>query len=285
MIDVTAKLRKTAITTIAYITPFVFGGCYAHSLSDAPKPEFKEEAIIEENPEFKGIANSPSDWNKYVSKLEQLCASTSENLDGKEEQFYRFINWMNKLAGKQFDPTKFDITQPNPFMPAGIFWYGKILIETKSMSLSTLAHEFGHFTDAYLNYLNYGTSKKAAARMDAVGEAFKHYVGLELIRSGNEFEGRKMLLSPKTFENRKSMDDVALNENRYETARAICSILINEHKEMRKVWYALATQDADQIYKMINEIIEKNKDLDDAIRNGSILCVQEISKVKQKSLK
>ena len=235
---------------------FLLEGCYSPSVRDAPRPVFRSEI------------KSDTGWNKYIIDLNDRCERRLvEPLDDQETIFRQYIKWMGSIAGKEFKPTDFDIVSDNAlksfgengflglFMPGGIFWYGGVRVRNGALTLGVLAHEEGHSTDVHINYLDYLLSKKAAARMDAVGESFEHYIGLELLRAGNENEGKALLMSCPLVSPTSSISYIVNHEDRYATAKVLSLVLMNDLKSMGKVWYFLAITKTDKVYAKIDEII------------------------------
>lgn len=271
-------------------------GCYAHSMKDAPRPRFENEVTLD------------TDWTRYIKKLHERCDKReTKPLDDQEKIFHRYIRWMNKISGKNFDVKRFDIVSDNIFkatwengviglfMPMGIYWFGDALVRNSDATMRTAAHEIAHDHDPHLSYWDYITSNKAVARMDAVAEAYEHYIGLELIRAGNETAGKDQLfrvmwgcvkkqhknMAPHEhrYRARKGIEEVVDHDDEYHAARCIANILMNEFKKMGKVWYWLTMHDTDAVYKKVNSIVAQYPSLHESMRNGYTLIKQERDKI------
>ena len=268
-----------------------FSGCYSHSLRDAPNPEFKQVQMGE-------------GWNQYVSQLYEHCEQrTYQSIDMDERMFELYFYWLNTLTGKQFALENFNIVSDNAlyaffdvgplsFFPTdSIFWYGMINTRNRSICLQNIAHEYGHFTDAHLDYADYIFDRRSEIRIEAVAEAFEHYVGLELIKTGNiegkdnlicfpDQEGKYTRAVPLGIEEYKTLDDI-LELNRYASAQCLALILMNEFREMGRVWYYLSINDKDTVFQKLEKIVLDKGEIAVAIQSGADITYQEKSVLLQ----
>ena len=258
-----------------------FGGCYSHSLRDAP------------NPDFNTVQNE--DWNQYISQISDRCErSKIDTIDLNENEFSRYFDWLNELTGKNFAMKNFNIVPSNPLMAffdagplmffarKGTFVYGTIYVHNECLSLHGIAHEYGHFTDSHLSSASYFFSRRSKIRSEAVAESFAHYVGLELMRLGNrinfsdesENKTRNTILELAECQTLEGVLDLET----YQSARCLAFILMNEFREMGKVWYYLAITGDSTVYANIERLIAVNGGVAAAIRNGASLANQEKEK-------
>lgn len=221
-----------------------------------------------------------SSWNEYIGKLNSLCKGCSEcreDLSEKEELFFDYIRWLGKLSGTDYDLEKFDIVPKSTIdaimdqgfigllMPHGIYWNGKILVREESASLDLIAHEFGHSTDIHLSNIKYALSARERVRVESVGEAFEHYVGLELLRQGNTSVGNDFFITKPA---RISYLEELFDKDKYLASSCIISALANDIDCIASIWQYLATNDSDNVYRRVEIIARKMGGFEKAISKG-----------------
>lgn len=252
---------------LAALVSMVFAsGCYAHSIRDAPQLKITS-------------SKKDSEWNRYVSLLDDRCSRRRvSSLDSDESAFARYMEWLGQLSGKK--PPKLDIVPdsliwgiretgpPAFFRDGGVYWYGCIVIQNNVITLPDLAHEFGHHTDAHLSYWEYFSSIKAAVRAEAVAEAFRNYVGTELIRQSNFHEGVHHRIYAKYPAQGTTFEQVLSGTDKYEAARALVALVGARFPTAARTWYFLAVNPVDDVFTAAHEIVNENGGLVPALQKG-----------------
>ena len=116
-------------------------------------------------------------------------------------------------------------------------------------------------------------------RMEAVAEAFECYIGLEVIRAGNISEGVEHRMILPTVDKYARLTDVlhlSASHSRYDAAKCIDLVLMNDLKGMGKVWYYLAVTDVDEVYTKVEEVAALSGGMSAAIGKGYELSRKEL---------
>ncbi len=270
-------------------------GCYNNYGIRHPDPEFEREEVDEE-------------LRKYIYELDSKIENpVGEPLHDREEEFYRYIEFLEEVAGRDIDEENLDII-PSDVLKAlgdtdpiialtlpedsGIYWHDKFIVSDKDFSLGMVAHEIGHGLDPELSSWDWVVDMKDRARIEATAHSFAHYVGLELLERGC-WEGKKILpnrlaYKEKAIKDIDSMDELLEYED-IETGKGLATVLMNEHESMGKTWEYLATHDTEEVYEQVDVIIEDYGGFNKAMENGMELVEDEISQytdiVLEKSLR
>ncbi len=235
-------------------------------------------------------ASAARDFPSYVLALDERCRRKTGSPEHDSEAFRRYFTWLNGVCGVLIRPEHFTIVPDDPvgaftsfgplgpFLSGGMFFYGHIGIQRGSAGLASIAHEVGHGTDQHLHYLSYVLSSRARVRMEAVAEAFEHYIGLWHLQLGIEGEShllRKPILPPEG-----STLDYYLRGDTYDCARGVVFILRSDFKSMGDVWRFLSMMDEDGVYKRVDGLIDGGH-IATTIRKGYEACIAEKDELRK----
>ena len=257
------KIKKGAVGAALALT-----ACASSNYFNPPRPDLGKEIEIKE--EWSEENNFKENWNTYIKNINDRCENRDKwSLEKEERLFHPYIDFISEAAGKEFDVNEFYINSDNffnsifedpvmgIFLPrGGVYHEGSVNIKNSDLDLSLIAHEYGHGTDIFLDYADYFFDDWHKTRAEAVAEAFKKYVGINLIKKGNINEGWEFLKHRKGLrktEDYETIDDFIDYNDEYTNAQVVVGLINHDIKNIGETWYWLATNNDETVYERIKD--------------------------------